>query len=328
MKSSKEWKLVDNRHKRWESIYTNDRWEDWTVNPKRSTVLTDQEIEEVIDMMISKCERYEKESRNCTFRNEDKDTREHRFVPLAAGVSKDSGRTIAFWYSDRGAYVPDSLYYSEDPRRPDIQRRTANWKRTNGGIKVNCTGHQYRYDVIGDIGEEDDHFLADYKIFRDWVDNRTLVDNEILAADKAHYNGQKIADEVCRIAYLAIDQSHANQRENYFYEFTVEQHGDPELWEEHLEDLEFISPNFRQLENACGMVLERGGTLIGRRLGDIVDEAVGYGLLKNDDKDDDRLDPAIPREFIIPEDTDCEEEAPESDKRRRLHRRGLRKKRK
>lgn len=323
MNDEKEWKLVDKRHERWEIVYKIDRWDTWAIGLRPSSVLTDPEIEELIDRALEiKRARVEEEindigqfRRRRSWPNYDSRNRKRaqRFLPIAGGIS-DKG-TIKIWFSDQGPILPKTRLFSRSPRDPIVQEAQVDWEKKQNGIECYVRGdgtiHGYPW---GNVVEDKRYYCPIYRLFRQFDDNAAQVHAERIQAQELEARRDAMCDSVDYVGEEAAKYARQKQEQAYFAEFLAD-HGDPELWEDHKKTLKFEGIWTYQIEIACCLLLERQIEIVGLTIGEVIDRALPLGLLskkKDFDNKYNKVDLAIPLDFVIPPPLEKAEE-PEED---------------
>ncbi len=306
LKESKQWKLVDKRHVRWEILYKSDRWDSWKMNPVMSQVLTDPEIKSLVEAVLIR-KSYDP---NWRANQENPNGGEKRFVPLV--VLCDDEFEIKFWYSSRGPIIPTEEIISNCSDHPYVERYKIGWKRTAKGVELErYLGESSRYDSSMEPGrrpwEKTYHGdMVTDRIVRKWDENIAAVWEEQQAqracVQRKHALEKLYKRVPSQVAQVIYDREVAKAKVDFFAD-----HGDPELWEDHLKDLKIHKGVPNGLEEALHLLVERGINPTGWLLPQVYAEAVKYGLLRDPDDHhwSSRSRPTkvpenIPQDFMIP----------------------------
>lgn len=324
MNDEKEWKLVDKRHERWHIVYRTERWDSWTINPRRFSVLTDPELEEIVDRAFevrqaeieeeqNDPKRFHYRRRNYCGSGRDR-RRQQRFWPLAAGVSR--GGIVKIWYSDEGPILPEGRLFSRRPRSPVVTEATVSWTKNQDGI--NCLIHgdgsvrRLPWEPPSEVPRSpvDLHRQEpEYRLLRHFEDNIARVKAEKKSATDLQAQREALCDSVDHVDMEAAKYVRQRQEEAFYHEFLAD-HGDPTLWEDHKANLEFKEVNTHQILIACCLLLERYIEVYGLTAGEVIEQAMPFGLLsKKHDFENNfaEVDPNLPLDFIIPPPPEPEE---------------------
>lgn len=278
LKDEKQWRLVDKRHERWEAIQSGDRWASWRINPALSKVLTDPEVEALIEALLEK--------RRVVRPDEDDEpgTATKRFLPLC--VVRNAEFDIVMWYSDYGPELPTECIVHTRSEDPKVGRIKVGWSRTKDGVTLDkwLVDDHYSY-TRGDgnrpwqrnyIGE-----ITDTKVLRMWDENVLQVEAEFEAH---HDHKKKVTALKWRYGHVSQDVSRKVYEARIWkakLDFHAE-HGDPELWEDHLKGLGIGYETPALLDTALDLLVERGIEPEGMSLKEVYDRAETFGLFKNE----------------------------------------------
>ena len=291
MTEESEWQTVDKRHWRWDVLYKSDRWKDWRINPFKNKVLTDPEIEEV---QINAREQLEK--------NHKKEVEAGDFLFLA--VTCDSDFEVKVWYSDQRLQVPD-LLHSEKVTDPNVKSFKPNWEKKGGKVTI---GRYYGY------GSTSSHSFTDVHMPWEKTNRMLWVWPENIDRVAAEWRGEKAADvkqSEVRKHYSYVTKSLTNQLYQAKvaaakHEFFLE-HGDPELWEDHLKSLNIQKHSFGILDEALRLYAERGLNPVGQTVAVVIAQARQWGMGDTNGKrrgyyepDYETVPEQLPMDWVIP----------------------------
>jgi len=285
MKDSKDWKVVDKRHERWEIIYKHDRWHTWEILPRMSEILTDPEIAHVVELGIDRVRDYQERTK--LKRNNDR----IRFIPLY--VVRD-GFNINLWYSSKKPHLPVSNIITNKYSYPEISRVCFKWKRTKDGVSQHLS--DIRQYGLGDIIEHLNLLQHDESkcVIKMWEENVNTIRCEYDIV-KDHI---QLIDELSDRCYDVITDLIQTVRSQKIIDARVKfdaDYGDPELWDDYFKSLKidnqylFNSHAFRGL---LYQFVERSIDIDGWTVQQVYDKALEMKLIKEIDKD-------IPTNYVI-----------------------------
>lgn len=304
LKEEKEWKLVDNRHKRWAILYEAPRWEDWVINPQRSKVLTDPEIEEAFKWGIAKIKEKAEDRRERRREDpdgglgwgnySDKHKREIREDILKVYLDSEDFRPT-IWYCEYGPLLPTELLISnpidsaKTHYQPIVFERKKNTLRFYLGSSWSGTLRGEKYLVLLEERKALLKLKKEEKKVRDLkIESRKLE-------KRYYYVGELVESYV------------EKQKEKEAYAEFIAEHGDPELWEDELKQLTFKTPHQFDVRAIVNLFAERDINIIGKTLGDLIKQAKEW-----EEKEEDAF-ALWPLDFIIPEEKIEEEEEYDED---------------
>lgn len=311
---SRDWKLVDKRHVRWNIIHKTERWDAWRINPQMSQVLTDTELQEAVQFFLNK----QAPSLDEDTGEELDETGEEldetgRFLPLCAYYTDDY--EIKVWYSDRGPIIPKELLLTNNNDEPQIAHVEIKWERKKGGVTYRSTWpSHYCYNPSKVPWIRDYHgnkVMAN--IIRRWDDNVKQVANEFKQHDELKKTIRCLRDKYDYVVDLVTqriyDEKVAAARKDFDAEY-----GDPDLWEDHLKNLKINKSQPHLLAEALHMHAEREIEVVGKTVEEVFDTAIKLGIFegRSSDRlrtrgfvhvheDDWEIPSDIPLEFVIPE---------------------------
>lgn len=276
LKESKEWKLVDKRHERWEILYQDERWATWRILPQMAGVLTDPEIAEIMDAALSRMEVKQEKKRQEKY--EDEEYAENsgfiRFLPLC--MYHDADFKIELWYSDKEPIIPTENVITNGSKEPEVARIRVAWKRTKDGVVLekywNDQNH-YCYTPGNPPWERNFHGeTINGNIIRKWDDNVAMLDKEF-AMVKAHEKlVAKLSSTYDYVVSAVSDLMYERKVADARREFDVD-YGDPELWEDHLEGLKIQRRDPAYLDSIFHKLAERSINVVGWTLQQVYDKA-------------------------------------------------------
>lgn len=120
---TKAWRIVDNRHQRWHSLYTSERWPTWQINASRSEHLTDPEI--AAGGATAKQCSHEAAQRRAS-RNASQAQDGYAF--MAVTFDRDDGE-FHVYYLAKPATVPTDLLLSSTLQDVLVERDVYAWSR-------------------------------------------------------------------------------------------------------------------------------------------------------------------------------------------------------
>ncbi len=302
LKESKAWKLVDKRHERWEILYKGDRWTDWKINPSLSLALTDPEIEALVQAAVEKKGYFEGLTKSRKEERGDKNAGYLRFLPLAALVNDEF--EVSLWYTSREAIIPTETIINTRSEGPTVEKVKVKWKRTGKGVELepyfSDSGSYGTY--MGDVEWTE----RGQRVIKLWQENIDLVRVE----QDEHRDHKKKVDalqkrfkDVPKLAgRVQYDRAIAKAKLDFFAD-----HGDPELWEDHLKELAIGMTYPPGLGDALDLLVERHINPEGWTLQQVYDEAVKHGLLADEGADYwnrhrklTKVPTNVPMDFVVP----------------------------
>lgn len=316
LKESKEWKLVDKRHERWEIIYKHTRWDSWLINPPMGDVLTDPELQQIVvnasNKIKSRLDKRTQDNLDRTdsdwpdYREKAKKAVYDRFMPLCFYYNDDF--ELTFWYSDVSAIIPSEKVISSESHPPSVARMKVGWKRTKDGVDMGYLGDESHYCYSPDSPPWfKDYFDKEvsYTIVQKWDDNISLLADEF----KLHGRHKELVRELRHmydyveplVAQKMKDTILAKVRKEFDDEF-----GDPELWQDHLEGLKLRYPSPAHLESALNFMAERHINVVGWTLGQLYEKVAEMGFFEgrtvwNGKRHESASIPSdVPMDFVIP----------------------------
>jgi len=308
----REWRLVDKRHVRWEIVYKTERWDSWKINPRKATVLTDPEIESLLDEALETHRKdFEEEiadkgifksRRSWAFGSGRDRRRSQRFLPLVGAV--DEKGNLKIWYSDQGPLLPNGRLFSRKPRSPVVKEATVSWTRKADGIRCRARSGSEVNNVPWVNSKKKSRFYEPtYRLLRYFDQNIKQIHTERQKAEELKVARQAICQSIEYVP-VAVAKYLTDKQERAFYIEFVADFGDLELWGDHKAELEFkkIQGTY-QVEIACCLLVERGINIVGMTLGEVIEQALPWGLLSNRKDFENNFDAIVenlPMEFIIP----------------------------
>lgn len=302
LKESKPWKLVDKRHERWEILYKADRWAEWKINPSLSLVMTDPEIEGLIQAAVEKKGYFENLTKERRAERGEAKAGYMRFLPLAALVSEEF--EVSLWYSSREAIIPEKNIINTRSEGPTVERVKVRWKRTAKGVELepyfSDSGNYGTY--LGDVKwEEKGHRVI--KVWAEHVEEVRQEQDEHRLHRKKVDALQKRFKEVPKLAgRVQYERAVAKAKADFFAD-----HGDPELWDDHFKTLGIGITYPPGLGDALDLLVERDINPEGWTLQQVYDEAVKHGLLADPDADYwarhrklTKVPTDVPMDFVVP----------------------------
>jgi hypothetical protein len=278
LREARPWRLVDLRHRKWEVIHRDARWDGWRVNPQRSRVLTDPEVEGLVDRA---CDRLAREPGLAW-------ARPGRFLPLFAHC--DDQFQVTLWYSDRGPQVPPLLVSGGRIEGPGLARFRLGWSRAGDGGDPGLTLSDHGH--YSNPPDPDRHGPETW-VVRRWPDHLATFrteDDEARLARRTETMLRKMYDHAADRCERAVHEARlAAARAEYL----IEEHGDPELWDDHLRTLGLQKPHFALLRTALSWHAERHLDPVGRTAGEVIEAARPWGL----------FEPVRTRSYYAPEAT-------------------------
>ena len=311
LSSEKEWKIVDKRHKQWAPIYESDRWSKWVINPRRSVHLTDPEIDEIVKTGLRLLRAERKEGR---FWHYKRNSRDVRLKIVAVTVSPES--KINIFYSEFKPVLPDKLLYTSTIEPPTVNRRRIRWCRKVDRIDVflgmadhDLTRHGSKRHWEIDFCFENAKTWSDYSCRVVFLDEKAAaqIDDEIRQHNELKCKEQEIRHRFAYVPHIVKEQVRERDRAILYRRF-LEEHGDPELWDDFLEEeKKFNRDDGLHLDGVYSGDLSTAVTLCAERDIDIVGKTVGevFGLMlqwkKFSEVGDHIADrEAQPMDFIVP----------------------------
>jgi hypothetical protein len=296
MASEWEWRVVDKRHWRWDVLYKSDRWKDWRINPFKNKILTDPEIEEVQ-------EKAREQLQNAHKRDGDD------FLFLA--VTCDDNFEVKIWYSDCRLQVPALLHF-ESVTDPNVRSYKPHWEKKLGKVMI---GNYYAYSSTSSYTFTDAHMPwegKNHRLLWEWSENINRVKEEWLGGKIADTNQKEIKNRYNYVSRILTDQIYKSRIAEAKYEFFLE-HGDPELWDDHLKTLKIQKHHFGILDEALRLFAEREISPIGWTVAAVIAQARqwGMGVKKKgwyNDPDYQTIPDRLPMDWVIPSKLEKEED--------------------
>jgi len=312
LKEEKEWKLVDNRHKRWSILHAEPRWSEWEINPQKAKILTDPEIEEAVKWGISKIKAQADNAR--TRRKEESSVergwwnrsethlREIRDDVLKVYLDPETFNPV-IWYCEYGPIFPTELLISNTIDSAETRYQPIRFKRKRNSLTFYISG-----GWSGSLNDEK------YILLEEKPKALAKLEKEKQRASELEKEARK---QMARYEYLGelIEQLVIDQKEQEAYDEFIAEHGDPELWEDEKKQLNFKGPHQHSIRRLVYLFAERDIDIIGKTLGELITQAKDAGWLK--EKEDNFYHRSYdyefdlwPADFVIPEkpEEDVEEE--------------------
>ncbi len=311
LRDTKPWKLVDKRHERWEVLYQHERWAQWRINPLLNQVLTDLELDTLIGAAWEGAEaKIVKQSNKVKPTGDDEedddDSGTPRVLKLCAYHNDDFQITI--WYSDVGPILPSTKLINTGCHEPQVTRCNLRWERTKDGVKLSSRLDHNHYSYNPDPGKrpwEKDYqgHKLNFRMLELYHDNINLLSAEF---DKYHEHKklvQQLKKQYAEVPNLVSEIMYAAKLAIARAEFDAE-YGDPELWEDHLEELKILKVAPAHLMDAIHLCTERNIDVGGLTLKQVYNYGQEFGLFNqshsflNSNK---RTMPTdVPLEYVIP----------------------------
>jgi hypothetical protein len=292
MVEESEWQTVDKRHWRWDVLYKSGRWKGWRINPLKSKILTDPEITEV---QCRACEQLQK-----------KVGQEGDELLLLAATC-DNNFQVKIWYSDQRLQVPD-LLHSENVVDPNLRSYEPHWEKKTGNVIV---GNYYSYRRTSNYTFTNQNMPWENdnnnRLIRVWSENIDMVKEEWCGARDAKVRQQEIKKRYNYVTRVLTDQLYQSRVEAAKHEFFME-HGDPELWDDHLKTLKIQKYSFGILDEALRLYSERGRDPVGQTVAMVFAQARQWGMGSEKkrgyyDSDYQTIPDKLPMDWVIPGNT-------------------------
>jgi hypothetical protein len=197
------------------------------------------------------------------------------FLPLA--VTCDPVRfEVQVWYSDQRLSVPD-LLYSEEITDPKVKSYTVPWTKKS---KIVSVGSYYSYSSTSSYTFTDQNMpWQGYRdrVIREWSDNIDLMREDWRGEKAADAKKKEIQNRYNYATKLLEDQIYQEKISTARWEF-FQEHGDPDLWDDHLKLLRISKPSFSILSEALRWYSERGVNPVGQTVGMVLNQAREWGL--------------------------------------------------
>lgn len=288
LKDEKQWRLVDKRFERWEILHKTDRWAAWRINPPMASVLTDPEVEALIQEALERKKIVPTETpeaeRPPLFEWGESEQGVKRFVPMV--VVRNGEFEIAMWYSNFGPTLPTECIINTRSEAPKVERLKLKWTRTKDGVQLNKYLQSDNYSYTPGDGHRpwQRKYYGEMEgswVIRSWDDNITQVEKEF---DLYHEHRKKKSAMQYRYGHVPGDVAKVGYNLKLLkarQEFDAE-HGDPELWEDHLKELAIGHETPSLLGDALDLLVERGIEPEGMLLKEVYDRAAEFGLFKDE----------------------------------------------
>jgi hypothetical protein len=288
MTEESEWQAVDKRHWRWDVLYKSDRWKDWRINPFKNKALTDPEIEEVQEKAREQLQKYH--------------TKEGESL-LFLAVTVDSDFEVKVWYSDRRLQVP-ALLHSESVTDPNVKSYTPHWNKKTGKVTI---GSYYSYSSTSNYSFTDAHMPWESeknRLLWIWAENIERVKEEWRSEKAADAKQKEIRKRYSYVTRALTDQIYESRVSAAKHEFFLE-HGDPELWDDHLKELNIQKTYFNILDEALRLYAERGIDPVGLTVAMVLAQARQWGMGGDkkrgyNEPDYVQVPKSLPMDWIIP----------------------------
>jgi hypothetical protein len=289
MESEDDWQVVDKRHWRWEVLHKSDRWKDWRINPFKNKVLTDPEIEEVKTQALEQLQKNYKDGDG--------------FLPLAVTCNTEDF-SVRVWYSDRRLEVP-ALLHSENITEANLKSYTPSWTKKNKEVKIEkyysySGSTTYRLNDQSMSWEDKDHS----RVLQTWPENIEVVKDEVHGEKAAKAQKKEVERRYDYVTKSLRDQIYNEKVSEAKHEFFLE-HGDPELWDDHLASLKITKPSFGILDEALRLHSERDVNPIGQTVAQVLAQARQWGMGSNkkmnyyDSSDYNHVPTNLPMDWVI-----------------------------
>lgn len=277
----RRWVTTDSRRiARWFLLEGTPQWDQWThdVDPKK--VLTDAEVERVLEEGMAKIRtKFDPEAR--AKGNElwhDSGGGIPTLVHIATYLRPDKWE---YWFWSRKSKIPAVKKLTGAWGAPTLVQATITWTRPEGKeAKASVDFRQENFRRSPFVAPERyDDFLGE----RNWPEplwfdqaalDAYLEDHRRYKDAQAPLAGMQkvVAQVVAQVKTAMHDVLAAEVRRKFDTDY-----GDPDLWEAHLATFEF--PDFRpeSLEEALPYVVERGVNVVGKSVSKIYAQARKYG---------------------------------------------------
>lgn len=276
-KEIKKWKTVDKRFERWEIIYKSSRWEQWQINPIMADILTDPEIESLCDYYIAMVNEH-----NASIDHSDPDhsTRGQRrnvpYVPLS--IMRDDKFKLYLSAIKRNATIPELVCSGDYPQAAEHYCIELPWKRSTGGIKYASSVLRYNSPRDYSYYSHEGRGGSKWKVIKSWPEN--------IEANKAEYElvrQAKAKRQKCEYMYHYVDtelhELNIEQQKLALWNDYVTEHGDPELFDDHVEAQKLRSQlDTRNLNIAFEWCAERDIDIVGRSIREVLEIVERFGF--------------------------------------------------
>ena len=264
-KEVKSWRTVDNRHQRWQILYTSPRWADWQIGADPRTHLTDEERAALIKAGWAAL------SVRRHWRNDPPIVR--HILPLAATVT-DQGE-LELYFADEPAELPSENLLSNHARERALARASLHWKR-EGGLNPQLGSMPESHLSFGrdDLPWEKRYDGRPYAGRVLWSDPAALAAfrEERAAAALVQARAAGLAAQVS-YAWNALEKQYLANQEAAAYAKFIADFGDPDLWVGHKKSLTFRYFRSSGVRSALERLVERFLPIEGLTVGEILEQA-------------------------------------------------------
>jgi len=285
MINEQEWRTVDKRHLKWKEIYKAERFDDWKINPVKSQILTDPEIESLVE--------------------EEKNRIIEKFgqCNMLRLVVNDKFKISMYYYCELPKIPKDRFITSKrkqwpfDDREFEIGMRHSNieWEKSKSTVitkSVNTSNVTSLKYVKGGIR---------------FPENEKIVAEFQKAMEKVKEKAEQLCNEINYvedyIKFRVYEQRIKKAKSEYYAEY-----GDPMLWDDHFKTLDIKPRYFGCLTNATYILHERNISMNGKTVRWILEKA--KAIVTNGDYSDRwhfemPNDEEYPFDFVIADKQEC-----------------------
>lgn len=266
------------RYRRWEVLYTSERWENWRINASRWEHLTDPEIE----TFAEKCLEYVETKGYREWGTLPDGSRGNVtvYVNPTAVAYNETTKKVSVWGWAKGPDIPESDILSNNFSEPTVVEYEFSWKRLPDRSVVFKNDYPERHNLSYhlDFGKEryfDEqgkpkkrYGRGEGRVIRCWPENiEKLAEFDLQMSE--HKARVKPLSEKASKAYNQLLKDYCVKKEKEAYHEFIQEFGDPDLWEGHKKTLKDL-PNYQgrnyhdpDLQFVIRRVVERGHEIAG-----------------------------------------------------------------
>lgn len=313
---SRPWRTVDKRRLRWRELYASSRWPQWRKELKSDEHLTDPEIR-ILQNLIWSMVKNRQENRHNHKKNS-------LFWPLALTLQYDQD-VKAYYYDEKFEVDPVDIFMNNRGyiQEPTISYNDLGWSRKHGEMIPNKYlsyggHHSSDRDHQDDVGASKPwnrvlKFERELKtnqtkpiLLETYPENIIKYEQEFAIYERVKTQIAKWTSMVQHASWLAKTR----MKERWLaieYQQYLNEHGDPELWDDELKQRERKAPHFAAdgFYQACKEVVVKNIPIIGKTVEMILENRMNL-LTEVEQK-------YLPMDYIIPnpksEDDDESEES-------------------
>lgn len=266
------WKTVDARYQSWQLVWQHERWSGWIIGARALEHLTDEEREDAIEIALIALRSRDKEA---LLSWNEKERKGLWLAPLAAVLADDS--KVYVYYLKFHAQLPKKNLFSNDIEGPSVGEVQVQWTKKRTGISYQLSNRSSTF-ICKNFGEK-----------TPWASKQILFafDKNIQAAqlelDRAAVLEQQLEEMLgsveaveCQVFDRAKELWYAAQHQAFLEEYLNDEGGT--LWEDYKEELSAPQLWPYWVKGAAGRLVERGDTIDGLTVREMLKRAKRYGF--------------------------------------------------